>query len=62
MKTLNKILEGNYAQTSLKLTPSTRSINSLDWFDLTIEPKVNSIGNTFVVRLLCRNPAFKKYD
>lgn len=59
MKILNKIFEGDYAQTSIKLTPSTKSINSLDWFDFTIEPKVNSIGNAFVVRLLCRNPAFK---
>lgn len=59
MKTLNNILEGSYAQTSLKLTPLARNINSLDWFDLTIEPKVNSVGNAFVVRLLYRNPSLK---
>jgi hypothetical protein len=59
MKALNKILGGGCAQISLKLAPSTKNINSLDWFDLTIEPKANSVGNTFIVSLLYRNPSFR---
>jgi hypothetical protein len=45
MKTLNRSLKGNFAQTSLKLTPAAKNINNLEWYDLTIEPKVNSVGN-----------------
>jgi hypothetical protein len=59
MKTLNRILKGNFAQTSLKLTPATKNINNLEWYDLTIEPKVNSAGNILLVRVLCRGRNLK---
>jgi len=59
MKTLNRILKGNFAQTSLKLTPATKNINNLEWYDLTIEPKVNSAGNVLLVRVLCRGRNLK---
>jgi hypothetical protein len=59
MKMLNKILKGNYAQISLKLTPAGKNINNQEWYDLTIEPKVNSAGNILIVRVLCRSPRLK---
>jgi len=55
MKKLKDILKGDYSQISLRMTPSAKNINSSEWYDLTIEPKVNSAGNTFVVRILSRS-------
>ncbi len=60
MKALNKILKGNFAQTSIKLTPASKNINNPEWYELTIEPKVNSAGNILYARVLQRGHNLKE--
>ncbi len=60
MHALNKILGGNYSQISIKVAPSGNTINSKEWEEITIEPKVNSTGKTFTIRMICRNPKLRK--
>jgi hypothetical protein len=55
IKQINHILGGDYSQVSIKIAPSARTINDLEWQEMTIEPKVNSNGNIFYTRLLVRS-------
>jgi hypothetical protein len=55
-----EILGGDYSQLSVKLAPSGRNINSTEWYELTVEPKVNSPGKSFTVRMICRHPKLDK--
>lgn len=58
--TLKEILGGEYSQANLKLASSGRNINSAEWYEITIEPKVNSVRKTLAIRLICRNPKLNK--
>ena len=42
------------------MAPSGKNINSTQWHELTIEPKANSPGKTFTVRMICRNSKLEK--
>jgi hypothetical protein len=56
LKVIQEIMGGKYSQFSLKLVPSGKNINTPEWHELTIEPKVNSAGYTLSVRMVCRSP------
>jgi hypothetical protein len=56
MKVLNEILhEEGYSQFGLRLSPKGKNINTLEWNEITIEPKINSPGNSLTIRNLCRS-------
>ncbi len=42
-------------QSNIKLTPLKKNINDSKWYEILIEPKLNSTGNAFVSRLICRD-------
>jgi hypothetical protein len=53
---IKKLLGNDYSQFVLKLVPSGKNIDSTEWHEITIEPRINSAGYTFVVRMVCRDP------
>lgn len=60
MAILNEILGERYSQTIVKLAPSAQDVHSKIWHEIAIEPKINSTGNTFIIRMICRNPSIDK--
>ncbi len=56
LSNFNEIIGQKLSQSSIKLTPYGKHINNLEWYEITIEPKINSPGNAFAIRMICRNP------
>lgn len=45
----------NTAQFTIKLTPAAVNINNPEWQEMTVEPRIESIGNLFHIRMICRS-------
>jgi hypothetical protein len=57
LKHLKEILGGDFSQSVIKIVPSGKEVNTMDWHEITIEPKIGSPAKTLVIRVISRNPS-----
>jgi hypothetical protein len=55
LKDFSNIIGMEVQQSTIKLTPFGKNINDPQWYELFIEPKLNSTGNAFVSHMICRD-------
>jgi hypothetical protein len=60
MTKIARILGQKVSLFGFKIVPHGKNINTTDWYELLFEPKINSSGNMFHVRLLVRNEDLTK--
>ncbi len=60
VQNFSNIIGTKVSQSSIKLTSFGKNVNSAEWYEMYIEPKINSPGNAFFARMICRNSDLSK--